>query len=48
MKQFLSRVTLSRPFGYDHYCRFLNRRETIVFELSVRFFLHVCRAKHET
>ena len=39
MKQFFSKVTLSHPFGQDHSCCFLNRREALGSESTVKFFL---------
>ena len=40
MKHFLSKVTLSRPLGEDHYCRLMNRRAKVGSESPVRFLPH--------
>ena len=47
MKQSFANVTLPRPFGDDHSCRFLNRRETLDSQLTVKFCLQFCREKQE-
>ena len=36
------------PFEYDHSCCFLNRRETLGSDTTVRFLLLFCREKHKT
>ena len=48
MKKFLLLVTVSCPFEQDHRCRFLNIRDTLGCESTVRFLLHFCRGKHKT
>ena len=46
MKQFFSIAFLSRPFGLDHSCHFVNRREKVSSKLTVRFRLHFGRGIH--
>ena len=47
MKQFFCVVNLSRRFEYDHFRRFLHRRQKLGSELTVRSYLDFCRGKHE-